>query len=364
MKTSARLIMNPFLGAGLDPTLDLAEGGIRTDAAGAVELFRRCPAAHETPILQAPALAAELGVQNIYLKDERGRMGLGSFKALGAAFAIAKTAARKVANEPVPRYDKALSGNTFVCVSAGNHGLSMAAGARLFGARAVVFLSHAVPEGFAQRLRDKGAEVVRHGQTYEASMEAAALAAAQNGWQLLSDSSWLGYTEPARDVMEGYLIMGAEMADQIDLPPSHIFLQAGVGGMAAACTAAARTNWGRAPKICIVEPDRAPALLDSIVAGTATVSEGPNSIMGRLDCKQPSQLALKYLATEADAFMTISDDEAVAAVETLARHGIATSASGAAGLAGLQGAMAAAAGLDIDAGATVLLCISEGPENE
>jgi diaminopropionate ammonia-lyase len=364
MKTNARLVLNPFLGTGLEPAVDLSEGGICTDPAGALELFRRCPAAHETPMLNMPALAAQLGLRNIYLKDERGRMGLGSFKALGAAFAIAKLAAQNVADEPVPRYDKALAGTTYVCASAGNHGLSMAAGARLFGARAVVFLSDAVPEGFAERLREKGAEVVRQGQTYEASMAAAVLAAERNGWQLLSDSSWLGYTEPARDVMEGYLIMGAEMAEQIDHPPSHIFLQAGVGGLAAACTAAARTYWGRTPKICVVEPDRAPALLDSIVAGKAAVSKGPNSIMGRLDCKEPSHLALKYLATEADAFMTVSDDEAAAAVETLARHGIATSPSGAAGLAGLEGAIGAAAGLDVDARATVLICISEGPENE
>ena len=363
MKTSARLILNPLRGKGLDPALKLAGGGICLNPSAARELFKLCPAAHETPMLQIPALAAQLGVRNIYLKDERGRLGLGSFKALGAAYAIAKVASQKVADGLVPRYDKALAGHTYVCASAGNHGLSMAAGARLFGARAVVFLSRAVSDGFAQRLREKGAEVIRRGRHYEASMEAAVQAAEREGWQLLSDSSWIGYTEPARDVMEGYLIMGAEAADQIDQPPSHIFLQAGVGGLAAACTAAARTYWGKSPKICVVEPEYAPALMDSILAEKAVVSKGPISNMGRLDCKEPSHLALKFLAAEADAFVTVSDGEATDAVEILARHGVATSPSGAAGLAGLVRATGAAAGLGIDARARVLVYISEGPEN-
>ena len=176
--------------------------------------------------------------------------------------------------------------------------------------------------------------------------------------------------------------MGAEAADQIVQPPSHIFLQAGVGGLAAACTAAARTYWGKlfnlpaisfskrrrpvlckSPKIYVVEPEYAPALMDSILAEKAVVSKGPISNMGRLDCKEPSHLALKFLAAEADAFVTVSDGEATDAVEILARHGVATSPSGAAGLAGLVRATGAAAGLGIDARARVLVYISEGPEN-
>ncbi|MCB1435476.1 MAG: pyridoxal-phosphate dependent enzyme, partial [Alphaproteobacteria bacterium] len=176
--------------------------------------------------------------------------------------------------------------------SAGNHGLSVAAGARVFGANAIIYLAKTVPESFAERLRSKGARVIRAGDTYEESMAAASDAAIAHSWHLLSDSSWLGYEDPARDVMEGYLIMGDELAHQIESPPSHVFLQAGVGGLAAAAAAAARRNWGHATKIIVVEPAFAPALFESIRAGRPVTTSGPVSSMGRLDCKEPSHLAL------------------------------------------------------------------------
>ena len=163
--------------------------------AGAVEvLLARCPVAGETPLVEV----MEFGPQ-VWIKDERGRMGLGSFKALGAAYVIAHEAAATGAGDMA----NALNGRTYVTASAGNHGLSVAAGAYVFGARAVVYLSDTVPEGFAQRLRGKGAEVVRAGRDYEASMQAAADAAMDKGWTLLSDSSWPGYFDLPHRVMEG-----------------------------------------------------------------------------------------------------------------------------------------------------------------
>ena len=230
---------------------------------------------------------------------------------------------------------QALAGETFVCASAGNHGLSMAAGARLFGARAVVYVAETVPTAFADRLRDKGADVVVDGDNYEESMAAAMAAAEREGWRLLSDSSWAGYIDPARDVMEGYLVMASEAGDQIKVPPTHIFLQAGVGGLAAACAVMARRLWGDDPTICVVEPEFASALKSSLEAGKIASAPGPVSVMGRLDCKEPSLLALDLLAREADAFLTISESDAAEAVSRLALHGVNTSPSGVAGLAGL-----------------------------
>ena len=342
-------LTNPLRGIGLPAAARLPDGGIETDAAAAMALFGRCPVAAETPLLDMPELAREAGIGAVALKDERGRMGLGSFKALGAAFAIAKRAAVR-AGEP----SEALRGVTYVCASAGNHGLSMAAGARVFGASAVVYLAETVPEAFASLLREKGARVVREGATYEDSMAAAMRAAEANGWRHLPDSSWPGCTAPARDVMEGYLVIGEEAARQIAAPPSHIFLQAGVGGLAAAMAASARAHWGDGPRIAVVEPEAAPALLESIRAGRRVTAPGPVSAMGRLDCKVPSGLALEYLAREADAFLTVTDAEAVEAAALLARHGIETSPSGAAGVAGM---LAAAPGPQ----ARVLAVISEGP---
>lgn len=359
-----RLDANPHKGSGLPASNVCADGDIETDATAALALMAMCPAAGITPLNDMADLAAELGVASVLVKDERQRMGLGSFKALGAVHAIAKQARKAAGSDVVRNFSHALTGQTFICASAGNHGLSVAAGARIFGANAVVYLSETVPESFAGRLEAKGAKVVREGQTYEASMAAATRAAVTNGWQLLSDSTWIGYTEPARDVMEGYLIMGKEAADQIGQPPTHLFLQAGVGGLAAASAASARHYWGDAPEIIVVEPDFAPALIDSIVAGRPVVANGPVSSMGRLDCKEPSHLALKYLAREADAFMTITEDEVAESVQLLGRHGIATSPSGAAGLAGLHHGMAQAGQLGLDAASRVLVYVSEGPQDE
>lgn len=347
------IIRNPWRGTGLPDRRGLAAGCIEADPAAAQALYARCPKAGRTPLADAPALAAAAGIGRARVKDERGRMGLGSFKALGAAHAIAKLAA---ARGGAP---DALAGETFVCASAGNHGLSVAAGARAFGAAAVIYLGDAVPEPFAERLRAKGAAVERAGADYEASMAAAMAAAETRGWRLLSDSSWEGYADPARDVMEGYLIMGAETAEQMEAP-SHIFVQAGVGGLAAAATAMARRAWGDAPRVIVVEPRAAPALTESVRAGRLVVTPGPVSSMGRLDCKAPSHLALSYLAREADGFMTVADAEAEAAAREMADAGLATTPSGAAGYAGL---LAAGRGFGLGASSEVLLYVSEGPEN-
>ncbi|MFD0915080.1 pyridoxal-phosphate dependent enzyme [Pseudahrensia aquimaris] len=356
--SSVKILKNPLRHVGLPSIAGLARGDVETDAAAARALYAHCPAAAATPLIQADGLAAELGVAHLALKDERERMGLGSFKALGAAYAIAKQAAAKAdAADPIAMA-KALEGETFVCASAGNHGLSLAAGAKLFGARAVVYLAETVPEDFANRLRAKGADVVIEGADYQASMEASKKAAAENGWLLLSDGSWLGYSDPARDVMEGYLIMGHEVAEQISTPPTHIFLQAGVGGLAAACAAAARSHWGDDVVLIVVEPEAAPALIESIKAGTSVDTSGPVSSMGRLDCKTPSHLALKYLAKEADFFTTISDADVATSLALFAEHGITTSPSGGAGLAMLHQANKSAFGIE---GTSRVLCyISEG----
>ncbi len=327
---------NPWRGAGLLDLDGLAGGEVETDAVAAKALFAACPIARSTPLLELPEIAAQFGVASLTIKDERQRMGLGSFKALGAIHAIAKQAALKVGLNDPAAAKSALAGETFICASAGNHGLSMAVGARLFGADAVVLLAETVPEDFAERLRGYGSQVLRVGADYEESMEASKRLAAENGWNLLSDGSWLGYSDPARDVMEGYLIMGHEAADQMANPPTHVFLQAGVGGLAAGMAAAVRTSWGDDVTIVVVEPVAAPALFESIKAGRCVDTSGPVSTMGRLDCKTPSHLALKCLAREADYFQLVSDEQVNETLEILTARGAGTSASGGAGVGGLH----------------------------
>lgn len=341
-------IDNPFRGTGL-PDLPRTPGA---DAKAVAALLAQCPAHAVTPVIERPDIARRAGIAALSIKDERARMGLGSFKALGAAYAIA----REASLTGVQDLATALEGRTYVTASAGNHGLSVAAGARVFGARAVVYLSHAVPEAFAERLAARGAQVVRAGADYEASMQAAAQAAEDNGWTLLSDSSWPGYMDLPFRVMEGYRQMAAEIAGQMPEPPSHILLQAGVGGLAAAIAAELRRAWGAAPQVIVVEPEAAPALFESIRAGRPVTTSGPESSMGRLDCKTPSYLALADLACDADRFVTLSEEEAAAGTAELVDAGLATTPSGGAGLAAL---LAGIAGIGPDA--HVLCILSEGP---
>ena len=321
------------------------------DAPRAQALLARCPVAAETPMESAVAIATHSGVQDVWIKDERGRMGLGSFKALGAAYVIACDA-----------QDADVSTRTYVTASAGNHGLSVAAGASAFGAKSVVFIAQTVPDSFAARLEEQGAQVIRAGETYEDSLAAAAQAAEENGWDLLSDGSWHGYTARPHRLMEGYTVLMAEAILQLPDAPTHIFLQAGVGGLACACAALARQAWGDGPRIIVVEPEAAPALYGSIVAGKPVESHGPASDMGRLDCKMPSLIALKGLARDADAFSLVSEAEGQAGAGLAMVSGLASSPSGAAGIAALAALHTDQRdALGITAQSRVLCILSEGP---
>ncbi len=313
------------------------------DAAAVAARLGNCPAHHETPLVSVAGMAP---VAALWVKDERQRMDLGSFKALGAAYVIARDAEEGQAK-----------GRTYVTASAGNHGMSVAAGARIFGAKSVVYIADTVPEVFAGRLAAEGATVIREGSDYAASMAGAQAAADENGWTLLSDSSWDGYMQIPHRLMEGYLQLAAEAVAQVPQVPTHIFLQAGVGGLAGAVAAYARHAWSDAPRIIVVEPDAAPALMESARAGRAVVTEGPDSNMGRLDCKEPSLIALNGLARDADDFVTITDAQAEAAMTGLAGAGLATSPSGGAGLVALM----LAEGLGLNPDARVLCILSEGP---
>ena len=318
------------------------------DASRPMALLLRCPVAAQTPLVNADTLAKRCNVVSIHIKDERGRMGLGSFKALGAAYVIAQDAEQGKAK-----------GQTYITASAGNHGLSVAAGAGAFGATAIIYIAETVPETFAERLRSIGATVRREGAVYEDSMAAAAHAAETGEAVLLSDSSWTDYYDRPHTLMEGYLVLMAETVQQIPTPPTHIFLQAGVGGLATACAAYARKIWGDAPRIIVVEPDVAPALYASIRAGQSTVTDGPASAMGRLDCKEPSLIALKGLARDTNDFLLISEDEGAHGSDVSADIGLASTPSGAAGLAALVSASQSNVDLDLSANARVFAILSE-----
>ena len=346
-----RIVKNPHRGKGkLAPDAPYPS----TDAARVSGLLGMCPKFAETDLVSAENLAP---VSGFWVKDERSRMGLGSFKALGAAYVIARQAFEQTKTPNA----ETLKGRTYVTASAGNHGLSVAAGAKTFGASAIVYIAETVPETFADRLRDINAVPVRAGADYAASMREAAKATQDNGWILLSDSSWEGYTELPHTLMEGYLQMAAEAAEQMPRRPTHIFLQAGVGGLAGAVAAYARQVWGDAPVITVVEPEAAPALQASIEAGSCVFAPGPDSVMGRLDCKEPSLIALNGLARDADWFLTLSDEAVCEHLPAMAAEGLETTASGGAGIAAAMNGQVQSA-LGIGPASTVLCFLSEVPQ--
>ena len=214
-------------------------------------------------------------------------------------------------------------------------------------------------QGRADAIAAYGAEVRRVPGNYDDAVRAAAQAAADNGWVVVSDTSWAGYETIPKDVMQGYAVMAME-AEQQGARPTHVCVQGGVGGMAAAMLSVAWERHGASrPVFVVVEPDTAACLFESAKAKAVTTVGGDlDTIMAGLACGEPSILAWKILGPGADAFMTIPDGEAAAAMRRLAEVGVAAGESGVAGLAGLlaaarDGGMRKTLGLDAT---SVVLC--------
>ncbi len=278
-----------------------------------------------TPLrdLPIPGLAA------VRIKDESGRFGLGSFKALGGAYAVGRLMSARA--DPASEI-------TVASATDGNHGRAVAWGARRFGAGCVIFVHESVSQNRIDAIARHGAEIRRVPGTYDDAVRHAEATAAQEGWQVVSDTSWPGYTLVPIDIMQGYRLMADEAADQwAGDPPTHVFIQAGVGGVAASVSVQMRARFTPHPKLIVVEPDRAACLLASHLAGMLTAIGGPlDTIMAGLACGEPSLLAWQELARAASAFMAIPDEVIPPAMRELAALGIVSGESGAAGFAALR----------------------------
>lgn len=288
------------------------------------------------------------GGMTVFAKDETQRMGLGAFKALGAPYAVARIlgeAWRAQTGETLTpaRLDDAdirafAATHIFTCASAGNHGMGVAAGARAMGSRARIHLAKTVPEGFARRLKALGAEVVRSGDAYDDSVAAAIADAEASGAALLADGTWPGYTEIPKWVMEGYCVIAEELRQKFETSgiwPTHVYLQAGVGGLAAAMAHMIRLNWAEQPELIVVEPEAAACLKASHLAGEPARGDGPDSNMGRLDCKDPSIVAWRALERCNVVYETLTEEEGADAAEAVTALGLVTTPSGAAGYGAL-----------------------------
>lgn len=338
------------------------------------------PGYQPTPLHQLPALATQLDIGTIYYKDEGSRFGLGSFKALGGAYAAARILQRELGKRLGREVTLAEIRNgdlqaqaaqiTLVAATDGNHGRSLAWGAQLFGAPCRIYIHREVSAGRAAAISEFSAQVIRIDGDYDDSVRIAREEAEANGWFVVSDTSWPGYTEPPRDVMAGYGVMASEIVAQIDQSPSHVLLQAGVGGLAAAISAVFHQHWGeQAPRVVVVEPDRAACLLASAVAGRETaVTISEETLMAGLSCGEPSNLAWQVLAAQASDFLSIPDALIAPTMRLLANPSgsdpvIAAGESAVAGLAALITCAQHSewrAALALDGNARVLLIGSEG----
>lgn len=318
--------------------------GFAPDFARAVEFFQAQDDYDVSPLKE---IAGPNGIP-VYAKDETRRMGLGAFKALGAPYAVARLLdqawqAKTGENLTPARLKDAdvrafAAQHTFVCASAGNHGIGVAAGARAMGASARIHLAKTVPEDFTTRLAALGAEVVRSGNVYDESVAAAIADADSSGAILLADGTWPGYTDIPKWVMEGYCVIAEEMRQSFEITgiwPTHVYLQAGVGGLAAAMAHMIRHNWAEQPELIVVEPEAAACLKASHLAGAPSRGDGPDSEMGRLDCKEPSIVAWSVLERCQVTYETLSEEEGKAAAEAVTALGLATTPSGAAGYGAL-----------------------------
>lgn len=231
---------------------------------------------------------------------------------------------------------------TVACATDGNHGRSVAAGARLIGAKAIIFVHSGVSAERVDAMARMGAEVIRVDGAYDDSVAECNRVCADSGWTVVSDTSWPGYERIPGLVMQGYIAMVSETLAILSRPPTHVFLQAGVGGLAAAVAGRLAVALGNArPTVIVVEPARAACLFASAQDGRVVkVERGPATIMAMLECYEPSVIAWRILERVADGFMTVDEEDAVAAMRRLATPGrdepaVVAGESGGAGLAGL-----------------------------
>ena len=268
-----------------------------------------------------PALAAELGLARLLIKDETARWGLNAFKITGAGYAMAAW------HGPRP--------GAVVTASAGNHGRAVARAARDRGLPCRVFLPADALPARVQAIRDEGADVVQIDGTYEEAVARAGEDAAVTGALLVSDTTPPGDPEIPALIVRGYTRIFSEAASAWDTPPDLVVIQGGVGGLVGAAAGWMRTRLPEATLIA-VEPEGAACLRESARAGhPITLAETTPTSMVCLRCATPNSAAWPFIAAGVDGFVAVSDAEADAAVRALGRVGIAAGASGACGLAGL-----------------------------
>ena len=251
-----------------------------------------------TPLISLNKLSNELNLKNIFYKDENKRFDLKSFKALGGAYAV----------------EKVTKGNKDIVVAtatAGNHGRSVAWGARRLGLNCKIFISEFVSDARGQAMADLGADVIKVEGNYEKSLIECIKQSTENSWQIVQDVAWKDYMIVPKYTMAGYTVMMKEIVDQIkDNQISHIILQAGVGGMAGAMVAGIARYLKNIPETIIVEPDSAACVMESIKTGKIEkIDIKRESLMGGMSCGEVSLVPWEILKNSVKFCISLPDDD-------------------------------------------------------
>ena len=251
-----------------------------------------------TPLIRLNKLSKELSLKNIFYKDEDKRFDLKSFKALGGAYAV----------EKVTKGDKDI---VVATATAGNHGRSVAWGARRLGLKCKIFISEFVSEARGQAMADLGADVIQVKGNYEKSLIKCIKQSTENNWQIVQDVAWKDYMLVPKYTMAGYSVMMREIIDQINNEKiTHIILQAGVGGMAGAMIAGIARYLDNIPTTIVVEPDSAACVLESIRTGKVEkIDIKRESLMGGMSCGEVSLVPWEILKHSVKHCISLPDDD-------------------------------------------------------
>jgi diaminopropionate ammonia-lyase len=318
-----------------------------------LEFHRRMPGYAPTRLANAASIADRLGLKQLWVKDESSRMGLPAFKIMGASWAVYRAVTQELRArtgqelgawstlDELAESLMPLRPMTLTCATDGNHGRAVARMARLLGFSARILVPADMAPARIAAIAEEGAEVVRHEGTYDDAVAQAAREADERTL-VISDTSWPGYEDVPRWVIEGYSTILWEVDDELarrgEPGPDIVAVQIGVGALAAAVVRHfRRPGIELRPFILGVEPTRAACALASIEAGEIVELPGPHdSIMAGLNCGIPSPVAWPLVSRGIDTFIAVEDERARAAVRALAREEIVAGECGSAGLAGLM----------------------------
>ena len=251
-----------------------------------------------TPLISLSKLSEELNLNKIFYKDESKRFDLKSFKALGGAYAV----------------EKKTQGNKDIIIAtatAGNHGRSVAWGARRLGLKCKIFISEFVSNARGQAMADLGADVIKVKGNYEKSLIECIKQSTENNWQIVQDVAWKDYIQVPTYTMAGYTVMMKEILHQIHNDKiSHIILQAGVGGMAGAMVAGVARYLDNIPVTLVVEPDSAACVMESIKAEKIEkIDIKRESLMGGMSCGEVSIVPWEILKNSIKYCISLPDDD-------------------------------------------------------